>query len=99
MLEHYVLDDDGTPVLEPDILKWVVGRNHNIVAKTMVGDVKISTVFLGINCAFDGGMPLLFETMIFGGPHDCYQRRYVTRTGALDGHTEAVALVKEHANI
>lgn len=96
MMELYVLDDDGIPVLEPDILKWVTGRNRDVVAKTIIGDVKISTVFLSTNHAFDAGMPLLFETMILGNHYDCYQRRYVTRTGALEGHAEAVALVKKH---
>lgn len=99
MLEHYILDEDGVLVLEPDIIKCVIwfAKNKNTVARTMIGNVKVSTVFLSINHAFDEGIPLLFETMIFGGTHDNYQSRYATRTGALDGHAEAVALVKEHA--
>lgn len=35
-----------------------------------LGFVEISTVFLGIDHAFDGGEPLLFETMVFGGEMD-----------------------------
>ncbi len=41
-----------------------------LVAKTEVGDVRISTVFLGLDHNFGEGDPLLFETMIFGGSHD-----------------------------
>lgn len=38
------------------------GRNR-IVAQTRIGGVFISTVFLGIDHSFDGGLPLIFETM------------------------------------
>lgn len=35
--------------------------------------------------------------MIFGGPHDQYQRRYETKEEALRGHAEAVALARSPA--
>ena len=99
MLEYYILDDDGMIVLEPDRFKWATWHSteDTFITQTVIGDSSISTVFIGINIAFDRGIPLLFETMIFGGFYDHYQRRYVTRTGALEGHAEAVDLVKEHA--
>ena len=51
------------------------------------GAVRVSTVFLlGINHAFGGEHPLLFETMIFGGPMDEYQDRYSTWEEAEAGH-------------
>ena len=38
------------------------------VAKTVIGDITISTVFLGIDHRFGAeGPPLLFETFVFGG--------------------------------
>ena len=49
----------------------------------------VSTVFLGLDHAFDGGTPLLFETMIFGGEHDEYQERYATWDEAEAGHLVA----------
>jgi len=47
-----------------------------IVAKTDIdGEVEVSTVFLGLDHAVWDGPPMLFETMIFGGPHDNSQWR------------------------
>jgi hypothetical protein len=40
------------------------------------------------------GLPILFETMIFGGEHDQYQDRYATRDEALEGHKKALAMAK-----
>jgi hypothetical protein len=63
------------------------------VADTQVGDARVSTVFLGTNNSFGFGPPLLFETMIFGGKYDDFQRRYCTWEEAEQGHQEACALV------
>lgn len=70
------------------------------VALDKIGDVSISTVFLGFDHRMFGeGPPILFETMIFGGDHDQYQERYCTWDEAEAGHASAVALVKgERAN-
>lgn len=58
-------------------------------------EVRVSTVFLGIDHNYsDRGPPLLFETMIFGGPHNDYQERYATWDEAERGHAKAVALVR-----
>ena len=55
-------------------------------------DVRVSTVFLGMNHNYGDGPPLLFETMIFGGEHDDKQWRYTTEAQALEGHKAAVVL-------
>jgi hypothetical protein len=54
----------------------------------------VSTVFLGIDHSFGRGDPVLFETMIFGGPLDGYQWRYCTYAEAEHGHADAVAQAK-----
>ena len=86
-----------TPKPVNDVLEW--GRwfekADRHVAKTRVGKVKISTVFLGLDHSFGGNTPILFETMIFGGKHNDYQRRYATWEEAELGHSKAVTLVKE----
>jgi hypothetical protein len=41
---------------------------------------------------------MVFETMIFGGPDDGYQRRYATWKEAEAGHKEALALVRRLLN-
>lgn len=44
------------------------GRPSRVVAQTQVGDRFVSTVLLGIDHAFMGGPPILWESMIFGPP-------------------------------
>lgn len=64
-----------------------------LVAETKIDDdCWVSTVFLVINHAWDDGTPVLFETMIFGGEHNEYQKRYCTWEEAEEGHREAVLL-------
>jgi hypothetical protein len=67
--------EDANRILQHDILP---------------AEVSVSTVFLGIDHGFrcDRGLPVLWETMIFGGPHDGYQNRYTSRTDALSPATK-----------
>lgn len=53
-------------------------RSDRHVALDQIGDVVVSTVFLGLDHGFLQGAPILFETMIFGGEHDGAQERYRT---------------------
>ena len=95
----YILDDDGNPKPEPDTIKWAMwfekGQNR-IVGHDHIGDVLISTVFLGLDHRFPGmeGPPILWETMIFRGEHDQWMSRYRSREDALAGHKAAVEMVK-----
>lgn len=79
-----------------DLMEWPqdVESNNRIVANTKIGDVTVSTVFLGVNHRFGPGLPLLFETMIFGGAHDQFQERYSTWEEAESGHARALKLVQ-----
>jgi hypothetical protein len=101
---QYILDKDGNPQLEPDLLTWAIwlefahlspGKDNRIVGRDFAGKVRVSTVFLGLDYQYPpgGGEPVLWETMIFGGDHDSYQRRYTSRADAEAGHYEALALV------
>jgi hypothetical protein len=92
---NYILEGK-TPVVEPDLLKWAewFEKNDRYVEHTVLpGGVEVSTIFLGLDYSFGGGEPLLFETMIFGGDHNRYQRRYATWKQAEAGHQEAIELV------
>lgn len=54
-------------------------------------DEIVSTVFLGIDHQHVPGLPpILFETMVFGGPYDGYMRRYYTWEQAEISHREIV---------
>lgn len=68
------------------------------VAQEHVGGVRVSTVFLGFDHNIFGDIPLLFETMIFGGEHDGYQERCSTWTEAEKMHAEALDLVRRKIN-
>jgi hypothetical protein len=67
------------------------------VAQTELGDVEVSTVWLGLDYSFGFGLgtPLIYETMIFGGEHGGECWRYPNRDAALAGHDQAVELVRE----
>src|SRR5713101_2382776 len=84
-----------------DLLEW--GRWFETadrhVAKTRVGPLSVSTVFLGLDHSFGHGEPLLFETMIFGAHEEheadeSYQERYSTWEAAERGHAIAVAIAE-----
>lgn len=92
---RYILDG-CEPVICPDLMVWGkwMQEHDRAVAKSSVGDNLISTVFLGLDHSFTGGVPILFETMIFGGKHDQYQDRYSTWAAAEAGHVHAVELVR-----
>ena len=56
----------------------------------------VSTVFIGIDHNFSGtGPPLLWESMVFGGPLDREQARYSSRAAAVAGHAALVARVQK----
>ena len=89
MTRRYVLLQSGEAVPEPDLTAWALWMNGNdhIIRQDAVGDVLISTVFLGLDCNFTAhGPPLLFETMIVGGMHDNVMWRYATQADALKKH-------------
>lgn len=94
---NFLLDEDNNAYPCEDYLEWAkkFGEMNRVVKQEIVGEFKVSTVFLGINHAYFGGPPLLFETMVFakGGHVDDYQERYSTWAAALAGHEVAVSLV------
>lgn len=50
-------------------------------------------MFLGLDHNWaQSGPPVLWETMIFGGPHHDYQERYSSLDGAVAGHARALQL-------
>ena len=94
-----VYDRDGQPI---SMLHWTwlieFHPEYKIVRHThdSTPDL-ISTVWLGLDHSFGylygEHVPLIFETMIFGGEHDQYQERYSTEEQALDGHARAELMV------
>lgn len=94
---HYILDESGDPVQCSDFLIWAAWweRTDRTLSKSILPDgVEVSTVFMGLDHQWGDGPPLLWETMVFGGPYDQEQVRYHTRQQALAGHAQMVARVR-----
>ena len=70
-------------------------KEDRAVAKDKIGDIEISTVFLGLDHQYGEGKPLLFETMVFGGELDQEQERYSTWEEAEEGHKIMIEKVKQ----
>lgn len=93
---HY--DPDGNPIT---LQEWrhlfeTIDRDVSTTELTVRGEeVAIGTTWLGLNHNFMNpeGPPLIFETMVWGGPLDGSVRHYATREEALAGHRE---IVKRH---
>lgn len=83
-----------------DMDEWAetFGCSDRIVRQTQIGEIFISTVFLGVdhNHFVERDEPILFETMIFvgdrhdGGHWDGYQTRCGTWAEQLDMHEAAL---------
>ncbi len=97
MSGKYILDSDGNPVPCKHVLKWAkwFEKADRRVALDRVGKVKVSTVFLGLDYSFGGPIPILYETMVFGGVLDGEDERYATRQEAKGGHRRWLQKVKE----
>jgi hypothetical protein len=89
------------PVEEPDLLTWGqwFEEADRHVALTEQGDVRVSTVFLGLDHRVGPGPPLLFETMAFVGDEDEGCERYATWDEAEEGHKRWVAKVFKPTHI
>jgi len=98
---YYILID-GEPVQCPDLLAWAewFERSDRTLARTTIGPSEVSTIFLGLDHDFAGfGPPVLWETMIFGGPLAGEQKRYTSATAARAGHDHYVALLQMAAHL
>ena len=94
----YILDENNKPIRSTsiDYSKWLEDNpKRKAVKQEHIGDIFISTVFLGLDHAWNSDVPVLWETMIFGGEHDQYQDRYTSYEDALEGHKKALNLVNK----
>lgn len=77
--DKFILDDNGVPRPCRDLIKWArwFEKSQEIrrVADIMVGQKRISTVFLGLNHGFESRVPILWETMVFENDEsiDCHR--------------------------
>lgn len=111
---YYILDEERHVVPCNDLMTWGrwFEEADRHVADDLIGDefdpkvskpmnaARISTVFLGLDHRFfSDGPPILFETMIFGGPLADEMWRYSSWDDAETGHKVAVRKVREAMGI
>ena len=90
-LETYILHGK-TPVRCENPLEWSMWfqKADRVVRQTQTQEVVVSTVFTGIDHSYElNSIPLLFETVIFGGEHDGETWHYHSWEGAEEGHKAA----------
>lgn len=91
----YILDADKniipvrTTAEKMAYYRWYEDPDNRRVAITEQDGVSVSTVFLGVDHGFgEDGPPVVFESMVFGGPMSDHQVRYCTWDEAMKGHVE-----------
>lgn len=93
MSDWYTLDDQNNVVGPMPFDKATsLPMERRRVARTTVYDgCEVSTVFLQLDHRFtNSGEPIVFETMVFGGPFDGDAERYSTWREAEAGHARYV---------
>jgi hypothetical protein len=100
MSDKYILDGHE-PIPCDDLLTWArwyeVAKRH-VAHDKVTPEIRVSTVFLGLEHNFGKpGPPILFETMVFGGPLDGEQERYCTWDEAEKGHAAMLEKVRARA--
>lgn len=105
-MTHYMLDEHGEPIATDDVLEW--SRWWATANRSVAQDkdeaagadgVMVSTVFLGLDHNFNlSGPPVLWETLVFGGPLDGEMWRWTSLEDALIGHQEVCRQVAAAAS-
>ena len=93
-MKHYIQNAAGD-VENVDLMTWArwFENADRIIKQSERDGVMVSTVFLGMDHSFGGPVPVLWETMVFGGEHDGDQERYTSRQDAIAGHEAMCARV------
>ena len=84
MRDQY-FDEGGNPISQEE---WAVvfgGPRWQLIDED--DDVRVSTVYIGLNHEFDPNRPpLIFETLVFVGGDEVEGMRYTTKLDATVGH-------------
>jgi hypothetical protein len=96
---YYAWDRETGHVEAVDLMTWArwfdKPASRRLLHDEPAPGVRVSTVFLGLDHNFSqSGPPVLWETMIFGGPHDGHQARYTSEADARAGHAAALEMAR-----
>lgn len=92
-------DKDGNPISIEELEPLHADYNYRQIGRDHIGQILVSTVWLGVNHNFSrSGPPLIFETVVFNAPEesmlDDYCERYATEEEAKAGHARVVEMVR-----
>jgi hypothetical protein len=77
---YYILGADGRTPVKATLREWGEwfqgDPQRRILSRSKIPGGYVSTVFLGLDHGWDGGPPVLWETLVFGGPEDGFMDRY-----------------------
>lgn len=92
----YYLDGDNLPVkcACADDMSKVEDSKSRTHLRTETPHGTVSTVFLGLDHAFNDAPPVLWETLVFGGKFDQDGMRYGTQEAATEGHAAYLRKVR-----
>lgn len=86
-------DWDGRPIDRDEYARlWQLP--HHVAHVDLGRRGRVSTIWFGLDVGFPPAPPLIFETMVFGGPLDGFVDRYPTRSTAEAGHALVVRLLR-----
>ena len=90
----YTLDEQKRPVPVYDYRNMPDRENFRVGKTLLPNGFWVSTVFLSVDHCWDGGKPILFETMVFDRMFDRTEMgmdRYCEWSEAEEGHKKMVA--------
>lgn len=90
-MHNLYFDKQGKPLTDTELDALLRDRHYRRVGLDSVGEVKVSTVWLGVNYNWGDGAPIIFESMIFGGDRNGDMVRYSTLEQAEAGHRAILA--------
>lgn len=89
-------DRQGRPISMDEWGRLLGDRRYKVVAQHQMGECMVSTVWLGFDHGWgDRPAPIIFETLVFGGPLADEMVRYSTEAQAFEGHAVMVARAAE----
>lgn len=90
LLHHWILDEHGQPI-PATMAQWCMmyeTPGSRIVKQEWIGNVRISTIFMGLDHGFGSAIPILWETMTFSNRKDCDE--WMERCGGNKEQAEAM---------
>lgn len=101
---HWILEPDGRTPKMVDLHTWGAWLEHSpdkriLKKEDIAPGIQVSTIFLAFDHSFGVGLPVLWETMVFGGEFDGEMERYSSYADAVKGHAVMATKVKKSVGI